>query len=99
MNDSSFKSSLDLNPRRDNDDDDQRKSKVDDSKIKLPAPSFKRLFTLNLLEWKQASLGCLSAVLSGAVQPVYSFIIGSTMKHLVVLFAPDQQKMQMWGDL
>ncbi|KAJ0043446.1 hypothetical protein Pint_19370 [Pistacia integerrima] len=63
MNDSSFKSSLDLNPRRD-DDDDQRKSKVDDYKIKLPVPSIKRLFTLNLPEWKQASMGCLSAIFS-----------------------------------
>ncbi|KAJ0043590.1 hypothetical protein Pint_19377 [Pistacia integerrima] len=79
MNGSSFKSSLDLNPRRDDDDDDQRKSKVDDYKIKLPAPSFRRLFVLNLPERKQASLGCLSAILSGAVQPFYSFIIGSTL--------------------
>ncbi|KAJ0100363.1 hypothetical protein Patl1_22028 [Pistacia atlantica] len=81
MNGSSFKSSLDLNPRRDDDDDDDdlRKSKADDYKIKLPAPLFRRLFTLNLPAQKQASLGCLSAILSGAVQPVYSFIIGSTL--------------------
>ncbi|KAJ0043450.1 hypothetical protein Pint_19375 [Pistacia integerrima] len=80
MNGSSFKSILDLNPRRDDDDDDdQRKRKVDDYKIKLPATSFRRLFALNLPEWKQASLGCLSAILSGAVQPVYSFIIGGDL--------------------
>ncbi|KAJ0100580.1 hypothetical protein Patl1_22045 [Pistacia atlantica] len=83
MNGSSFKSSLDLNPRRDDDDDDQRKRKVDDYKIKLPASSFRRLFALNLPEWKQASLGCLSAILSGAVQPFYSFIIGSSGRSLV----------------
>ncbi|KAJ0042872.1 hypothetical protein Pint_19365 [Pistacia integerrima] len=53
------------------DDDDQRKKNVDDYKVKLPSPSFRRLLALNLPEWKQASFGCLSAIFSGAVQPVF----------------------------
>ncbi|OWM73994.1 ABC transporter B family member 15-like isoform X1 [Punica granatum] len=43
----------------------------------LPVPSFRRLLALNLPEWKQAILGCLSAVLFGAVQPLYAFAMGS----------------------
>ncbi|KAJ0043337.1 hypothetical protein Pint_19382 [Pistacia integerrima] len=92
MNGSSFKSSLDLNPRRDDDDDDQRKSKVDDYKIKLPAPSLRRLFVLNLPERKQASLGCLSAILSGAVQPflfLYHWVYGFLMSwRLTIVIFP-----------
>ncbi|KAK9039526.1 hypothetical protein V6N11_014724 [Hibiscus sabdariffa] len=45
---------------------------------KLPAPSFRRLLAMNLPEWKEATLGCLGAVLYGAVQPVSFFTIGST---------------------
>ncbi|XP_062151285.1 ABC transporter B family member 15-like [Alnus glutinosa] len=44
---------------------------------KFPVPSFRRLLALNLPEWKQACLGCLGAVLFGAVQPVYAFAMGS----------------------
>ncbi|KHG23986.1 ABC transporter B family member 15 [Gossypium arboreum] len=43
---------------------------------KLPAPSFKRLLALNLPEWKEATLGCLGAVLYGAVQPLSAFTMG-----------------------
>ncbi|KAK4752836.1 hypothetical protein SAY87_021634 [Trapa incisa] len=43
----------------------------------LPVPSFWRLLALNLPEWKQAILGCLSAMLFGAVQPLYAFAMGS----------------------
>ncbi|XP_041006181.1 ABC transporter B family member 15-like [Juglans microcarpa x Juglans regia] len=49
--------------------------RVDDNK--LPVPSFRRLLGLNLPEWKQACLGCLGAILFGAVQPVYAFAMGS----------------------
>ncbi|KAK8534019.1 hypothetical protein V6N13_028302 [Hibiscus sabdariffa] len=49
---------------------------------RLPAPSFKRLLAMNLPEWKQATLGCLGAVLFGAVQPVSSF----TMASMISLF-------------
>lgn len=44
---------------------------------KLPVPSFRRLLALNLPEWKQASIGCLGAVVFGGVQPVYAFTMGS----------------------
>ncbi|KAK9010751.1 hypothetical protein V6N11_043620 [Hibiscus sabdariffa] len=49
--------------------------KVEDQK--LSTPSFRRLLALNLLEWKQATLGCLSAILCGAVQPLSAFTMGS----------------------
>ncbi|KAI3474839.1 hypothetical protein Pfo_030150, partial [Paulownia fortunei] len=45
----------------------------------FPAPPFRRLLAMNLLEWRQAIIGCISAVLSGAVQPVYAFAMGSTI--------------------
>ncbi|KAL8137374.1 hypothetical protein V2J09_003375 [Rumex salicifolius] len=44
---------------------------------KYTAPSFKRLLALNSPEWKQAFVGCLSAALFGAVQPVYSYMMGA----------------------
>ncbi|KAI3855241.1 hypothetical protein MKX03_026099 [Papaver bracteatum] len=40
-------------------------------------PSFKRLLLLNLPEWRQGIVGLTSAVLFGAVQPVYAFVMGS----------------------
>ncbi|GMI68437.1 multi-drug resistance 13, ATP-binding cassette B15 [Hibiscus trionum] len=41
------------------------------------APSFRRLLGFTLPEWKQATLGCLSAILFGAVQPLSAFTQGS----------------------
>ncbi|KAL4379609.1 hypothetical protein GQ457_02G011440 [Hibiscus cannabinus] len=49
--------------------------KVEDKK--LSTPSFRRLLALNLPEWKQATIGCLSAILFGAVQPLSAFTTGS----------------------
>ncbi|XP_051140937.1 ABC transporter B family member 15-like isoform X2 [Andrographis paniculata] len=43
----------------------------------LPAPSFTRLLAMNMPEWKQATLGCISAILFGAIQPLYAFSMGS----------------------
>ncbi|KAL7140886.1 hypothetical protein ABFS83_08G017200 [Erythranthe nasuta] len=43
----------------------------------FPAPSFRRLLAMNSPEWRQATLGCASALLFGAIQPVYSFALGS----------------------
>lgn len=40
-------------------------------------PSFQRLLALNLPEWRQASFGCLGAILFGGVQPIYAFAMGS----------------------
>ncbi|XP_013616436.1 PREDICTED: ABC transporter B family member 15-like [Brassica oleracea var. oleracea] len=44
---------------------------------KPPLPSFKRLFAMNLPEWKQALYGCISATLFGAIQPAYAYSLGS----------------------
>ncbi|XP_023549973.1 ABC transporter B family member 15-like [Cucurbita pepo subsp. pepo] len=52
---------------------------VIENKEKLPKPSFRRLLALNLPEWKQAIMGCISAMLFGAVQPVYAFLMGSVV--------------------
>ncbi|KAK9038348.1 hypothetical protein V6N11_023224 [Hibiscus sabdariffa] len=51
--------------------------KVEDKK--LSTPSFKRLLALNLPEWKQATIGCLSAILFGAMQPLSAFTQGSVV--------------------
>ncbi|KAJ7974483.1 ABC transporter B family protein [Quillaja saponaria] len=57
----------------------------------FPIPSFRRLLGLNLPEWKQASLGCLSAVLFGAVQPLYAFAMGSMIS---VYFLTDHDEIK-----
>ncbi|MBA0705010.1 hypothetical protein Golax_017229, partial [Gossypium laxum] len=44
---------------------------------KTSAPSFRRLLASTLPEWKQATLGCLSAILFGAVQPLSAFTMAS----------------------
>ncbi|KAH7852763.1 hypothetical protein Vadar_028957 [Vaccinium darrowii] len=43
----------------------------------IQIPSFWRLLALNSPEWKQAILGCVSAVIVGAIQPLYSFAMGT----------------------
>ncbi|XP_058753862.1 ABC transporter B family member 15-like [Vicia villosa] len=48
-----------------------------EKKEKVKVPSFRRLLAMNLPEWKHVSLGCLNAILLGAVQPVYAFSTGS----------------------
>ncbi|KAJ4960310.1 hypothetical protein NE237_020220 [Protea cynaroides] len=39
----------------------------------VSVPSFPRLLIISLLNWKQESLGCVSAMLFGAMQPVYAY--------------------------
>lgn len=56
------------------------KSTIEDEK--LPIPSFRRLLALNYPERKQAVLGCIGAILTGAVQPTYSFTLGSLVSVL-----------------
>ncbi|KAM5581522.1 ABC transporter B family member 15-like [Rosa sericea] len=58
---------------------------------KLSVPSFRRLIALNLPEWKQALLGCFSAVLFGAVQPAYAFALGSMVS---VYFLTDHDEIK-----
>lgn len=57
----------------------------------LPVPSFRRLLAMNLQEWKQASMGCLSATFFGAVQPVYAFAMGSMIS---VYFLPEHEEIK-----
>lgn len=90
INASASRSSLDINLRTEA-DGDKRKGNVVDYKNKLTAPSFKRLLALNLPEWKQAMLGCLSAILSGAVQPVFAFTVGSMV---YVFFLKDHNEIK-----
>ncbi|KAH9676223.1 ABC transporter B family member 15 [Citrus sinensis] len=68
----------------------KQNNREEDNK-KLTAPSFRRLLALNLREWKQASLGCLSAILFGAVQPVYAFAMGSMIS---VYFLKDHDEIK-----
>ncbi|GLU01999.1 hypothetical protein SLE2022_192720 [Rubroshorea leprosula] len=64
-----------------------RETIVQDQKV--PLPSFRRLLALNLPEWKQAVIGCLSAILFGAVQPVYALTMGSMIS---VYFSKDHHE-------
>ncbi|KAK6913177.1 ABC transporter type 1, transmembrane domain [Dillenia turbinata] len=57
----------------------------------LPTPSFRRLLALNLPEWRQATVGCFTAVLFGAVQPVYAFSMGSMIS---VYFLTDHDEIK-----
>ncbi|XP_022740291.1 ABC transporter B family member 15-like [Durio zibethinus] len=58
---------------------------------KLSAPSFRRLLALNLPEWKQATLGYLSAILFGAVQPLSAFTMGSMIS---IFFLADHDEIK-----
>uniref|UniRef100_A0A6N2LBD6 Uncharacterized protein n=1 Tax=Salix viminalis TaxID=40686 RepID=A0A6N2LBD6_SALVM len=58
---------------------------------RFSAPSFRRLLALNLPEWKQASFGCLGAILFGGVQPVYAFVLGSMIS---VFFLKDHDEIK-----
>ncbi|KAL5722395.1 ABC-type xenobiotic transporter [Ranunculus cassubicifolius] len=57
----------------------------------IPRPSFRRLLLLNIPEWKQALLGCTSAALFGAVQPVYAYMLGSMIS---VYFLTDHDEIK-----
>ncbi|KAK2967863.1 hypothetical protein RJ640_029857 [Escallonia rubra] len=54
-------------------------------------PSFRRLLAMNQPEWRQATLGCISAILFGAVQPVYAFALGSMIS---VYFLTDHSEIK-----
>ncbi|XP_051132201.1 putative ABC transporter B family member 8 [Andrographis paniculata] len=57
-----------------------------------PAPSFFRLLSLNSPEWKQCTVGSLSAVAFGTVQPIYALTIGGMIS---AFFAPSHTEMQV----
>ncbi|KAK9698433.1 hypothetical protein RND81_08G103900 [Saponaria officinalis] len=46
----------------------------DKGEIKLVVPSYRRLLASSKAEWKQATIGCVGAMLFGAIQPVYSLV-------------------------
>ncbi|GKA92457.1 ABC transporter B family member 15-like protein [Tanacetum coccineum] len=58
---------------------------------KLAVPSFKRLLAMNIPEWKHALFGSVGAVLCGAVQPVFSFCVGSMVS---VYFLADHDEIK-----
>nr|KYP53100.1 ABC transporter B family member 15 [Cajanus cajan] len=64
--------------------------KVSDDK-KHTSPSFWKLLALNLPEWKQACLGCLSAVFFGAIEPMYAFSMGSMIS---IFFLTDHDEIK-----
>ncbi|KAL1338032.1 hypothetical protein HN51_032721 [Arachis hypogaea] len=70
-------------------DDHDVEEIVEDNNFAVP--SFGRLLALNLPEWKQACLGCMSAVLFGAVQPIYAFSMGSMIS---VYFLTDHDEIK-----
>ncbi|KAG8656968.1 hypothetical protein MANES_03G027600v8 [Manihot esculenta] len=57
--------------------------------VSHPPPSFSRLLALNAPEWKQGLMGSLSAVLFGAVQPLYALTIGGM---IAAFFAPSHEE-------
>eukprot|EP01018_Ginkgo_biloba_P022708 Gb_36497 [translate_table: standard] len=73
-------------------------SRVVESTKVCPPPSFHRLLLLNAPEWKQAVMGCLGAIAFGAVQPVYTFFLGSMV---FVFYLKDhdeiKSKTRTWG--
>ncbi|KAM3286624.1 hypothetical protein P3S67_025423 [Capsicum chacoense] len=54
-------------------------------------PSFKRLLAMNLPEWKEATLGCIGAILFGGVQPLQAFAMGSMLS---VYFLPSHDEIK-----
>ncbi|KAL5722394.1 ABC-type xenobiotic transporter [Ranunculus cassubicifolius] len=70
---------------------EDRGSLVDEDIEKFPVPSFKRLLLLNAPEWKQACVGYTSAMLFGAVQPVYAYMLGSMIS---VYFLTDHDEIK-----
>ncbi|XP_010502833.1 PREDICTED: ABC transporter B family member 22-like [Camelina sativa] len=58
---------------------------------KKHVPSFRRLMAMNKPEWKHTLYGCISAVLYGALQPVYAYASGS-MVSVYFLTSHDEMK-------
>ncbi|XP_060181634.1 putative ABC transporter B family member 8 [Lycium barbarum] len=56
-----------------------------------PTPSFSRLLSLNLPEWKQGIIGILSAIAFGSVQPVYALTIGGMIS---AFYSQSHEEMQ-----
>ncbi|KAL6899211.1 hypothetical protein ACP4OV_005869 [Aristida adscensionis] len=66
----------------------------DDKNSKKPnlnVPSLRRLFMLNAPEWKQALMGCFSAILVGSIQPVNAYAMASILS---VYFLTDHDEIK-----
>ncbi|GKV06704.1 hypothetical protein SLEP1_g18558 [Rubroshorea leprosula] len=59
--------------------------------VSHPPPSFTRLLSLNSPEWKQGLIGSFSAIVFGAVQPLYALTIGGMIS---AFFAKSHEEMQ-----
>lgn len=70
--------------------DENNVEKVKDGQ-KLPSPSFWKLLALNLPEWKQSCLGCSSAMLFAAIEPLYAFALGSMIS---IFFLTDHDEIK-----
>ncbi|KAG6395999.1 hypothetical protein SASPL_142133 [Salvia splendens] len=69
-----------------------RPHQVDERREQLfRPPSFKRLLAMNLPEWRQATMGCIGAILFGAIQPLYAFAMGSMIS---VYFEKDHREIK-----
>ncbi|AES74626.1 putative xenobiotic-transporting ATPase [Medicago truncatula] len=73
------------------DDHNNNDDKNNKKKEKVKVSSFQRLLAMNVPEWKQACLGCINAVLFGAIRPVYSFAMGSVIS---VYFLEDHDEIK-----
>ncbi|KAH7854299.1 hypothetical protein Vadar_012210 [Vaccinium darrowii] len=58
--------------------------------ISFPPPSFSRLISRNSVEWKQGLIGSLSAIVYGAITPVYAFTNSSM---IFAFFLPSHEEM------
>ncbi|KAD7479524.1 hypothetical protein E3N88_02660 [Mikania micrantha] len=57
----------------------------------VPMLSFKKIFALNKPEWKQALFGSVGSIMFGAVQPIFSFSLGSMIS---VYFLADRNEIK-----
>ncbi|PUZ76060.1 hypothetical protein GQ55_1G260600 [Panicum hallii var. hallii] len=60
-------------------------------KPKAPVPSLGRMLLLNAPEWKHALVGSLSAILSGGIQPIYAYGMGSTFS---IYYSKDHEEIK-----
>ncbi|KAF8407097.1 hypothetical protein HHK36_006222 [Tetracentron sinense] len=58
-----------------------------------PPPSFSRLLSLNSPEWKQGTIASFSAIIFGAVQPVYAITVGGMIS---AFFLQSHEEMQAY---
>ncbi|XP_022880981.1 putative multidrug resistance protein [Olea europaea var. sylvestris] len=56
-----------------------------------PSPSPWQLFQMNALEWKRALLGCLGAIVFGAIQPIHAYFMGAMVS---LYFINDSSKIK-----